>query len=142
MTAWRKYQRSPAKFGNEVVTAKCAYDYSHRSKLEASVCNIIALRERAGELVHLGHEVHVCICGPIGHVCGSRSKIQYVADFRCKYAASGEELLIEAKGFESETWRLKRRLYMHHGAHPLEIWGGSWQNPSLTETIIPHGSAA
>lgn len=127
------------KYGNEP-TDGCRYGFSHRSKLEAAVCRLIYFREKAGELKHLAHEVHVDVCGPPGHECAHKQRIQYVADFQCE-DASGRELLIEAKGFSSDAWRIKRRLLMHYSAAMLEIWGGSWQRPSLIETIVPKGAA-
>lgn len=125
------------KYKNEAVLAPCHWGYSHRSKLESSVCQLLMLREKAGEIEHVAHEVHTLICGPLGHACDHKCKIEYIADFEFKLLKTGEHLFVEAKGFSSDTWPLKLRLYRHYGALPLEIWGGTWRYPRLIETVKP-----
>lgn len=134
MTAWRKFASRP-KYGNEMQSAPCAYGFSHRSRLEASVCQLLALRERSGEIAHVQHEEHVEICGPEGHECGHKKRIEYVADFRFTNLKAGTDFRVEAKGMETPTFALKLRLYRHYGDLPLEIWKGHWRNPKLVEVI-------
>lgn len=43
----------------------------------------------------------------------------------------------EAKGYETDTWKLKKRLYKVYGPAPLEIWKGTHLRPFLEETIVP-----
>lgn len=121
---------SSNKYGNAPTTG-CRYGYSHRSKLEAAVCGLIYLRERAGELKHLAHEVHLYL---------SDARIGYVADFKCADPA-GVEFYVEAKGYASDRWPTVKKLYKSYGPGTLEIWGGTWQRPSLIETIVPKGAA-
>ena len=125
------FRKKPEKYGNEKVTDLCQYGYSHRSKLERAVCNLIWFREKAGELKHLQHEDHVLM---------TLAEIGYIADFRCLDQKTGETILIEAKGFQSPTWPIKKRLYKWYGEYKLEIWTGTWRNPVLTEVITPKGS--
>lgn len=109
------------------------------SKLEASVHQQLQLREKAGELRIIQTQEPVTICGKEGHGCSSKCRIQYLADFTCEFVANGERFHVEAKGMETDTWRLKRRLWFHYGPGVLEIWKGSWQRPVLAETIVPRG---
>lgn len=89
---------------------------------------MIFLREKAGEIKHLAHEVTILL-GP--------AKIKYIADFRVLDIRTGKDLYVEAKGFANDRWPLKKKLYGVHGPGPLEIWGGHHLRPSLIETIIP-----
>lgn len=114
------------KMGNERST--CALGHSHRSKLESSVCQIIQLREKAGELTLLQVEDHVYL---------TAARIGYVPDFKCLDKSTGEFLWIEAKGFANDRWPMKKKLWKHYGPGPLEIWMGHHGNPKLVETIIP-----
>lgn len=123
-------KRAAAKYGNTRV-GECSYGFSHRSKLEAAVCNLIWLREKAGEIEHLQHEFHVYM---------TIARVAYVADFRVRDRKSGEEILIEAKGYASPVWPLKKRLYKFYGPAPLEIWTGTHTRPTLSETIVPRST--
>lgn len=115
-----------AKMGNARMT--CALGHSHRSKLEGSVCQILQLRAKAGEIEILQVEDHIHL---------SAARIGYVADFKCKYVKTGEEFWVEAKGFANDRWPMKKKLYKFYGPGPLEIWVGSHLNPRLDEVIIP-----
>lgn len=122
----------PNKYRN-TETVGCHYGFSHRSKLEASVCQLIKLREAAGEIEHVQHECHVYL---------SEARIAYVADFKCVDLKSGDTFFIEAKGYANDRWPTIKKLYKFYGPGRLEIWTGTHRNPQLTETIIPKGNAA
>ena len=122
----KKKRDQNSKIGN--TESLCALGHSHRSKLESSVCQILQLRAKAGEIEILQVEDHVYL---------SAARIGYIADFRCKYVKTDEVFLVEAKGYANDRWPLKKKLYKFYGEFPLEIWTGSYQNPQLTETIIP-----
>lgn len=125
---------SRAKFGN-TTTVGCHYGFSHRSKLEAAVCQLIWLREKAGEIQHLQHEVHVYL---------TRARIGYVADFKCRDVKSGGEFFVEAKGYANDRWPTIKKLYKFYGPGTLEVWTGTHRRPVLSETIVPvtQGGAA
>lgn len=123
MTFWKK--KAPAKYGN--TSSLCTLGHSHRSKLESSVCGILALRQKAGELELVQVDDHVYL---------SRARILYVSDFKCKDSKTGDFFHVEAKGFETPEWKIKKRLWKYYGPGILEIWMGS-RNPTLVETIYP-----
>lgn len=129
----KKHQKGESKYANK--SSLCAKGHSHRSKLESSICQMIHLREKAGELEFLGAEVHVVICGPEGHECNHRMKIEYIPDFKCRDLRTGNIIFIEAKGFEAPTWPSKKRLWMHYRTERLEIWKGTYLRPLLHEVI-------
>lgn len=115
------------KYSNE--RSLCALGHSHRSKLESAVCQIIQLREKAGELELLQIEDHVKISG----------WYTYVPDFKCKDLETGEIFWIEAKGKADGRWPSTKKGWRHSGPGKLEIWGGTHRAPMLLETIIPRG---
>lgn len=119
-------RRGKAKYGAK----KQELDgHSFASKLEASVYQMLKLRERAGEIKILQVQDHVYL---------TRARIQYIPDFRCLDLATGEEFFVEAKGFEAPTWPLKKKLWKHYGPKKLEVWKGTYLRPVLDEVIIPN----
>ena len=115
------------KYKNVILEQKCMYGYSHRSKLEYSVCQIIHFREMAGELKHLQHEDHVKLSG----------WYTYIPDFKCLDLKTNQEFWIEAKGKADGRWLSTKKGWKHSGPGILEIWGGSYVSPVLIETIVP-----
>lgn len=121
-----KKRGQDAKMGNTRMT--CALGHSHRSKLEGAVCQMLQLREKAGELVIEQVEDHVYL---------TRARIGYVPDFRCRSVATGEVFWVEAKGYENDRWPMKKKLWKHYGPGMLEIWKGTHSRPVLSETVVP-----
>jgi hypothetical protein len=50
---------------------------------------------------------------------------------------SGEFVWAEAKGFETDPWKIKRKLWQYYGPGKLEIYKGSAKSFKLYETVIP-----
>lgn len=119
------------KYGNVKVETD---GYTFGSKLEASVYQLLKLRQKAGEIVKIQTQDHIIICGPPGHAC--KKKISYVADFRC-FRPDGTSFWVESKGYANDRWPMKRNLWIHYGPGILEIWKGSHLNPVLDEIIAP-----
>lgn len=66
--------------------------------------------------------------------------IAYRADF--KIVLSDDSFyIVEAKGFETEVWLLKKKIYKVFGPAPLEVWKGSKSGRRIVETIIPDSSS-
>ena len=122
----RRNKSQDAKIGNTRKT--CELGHSHRSKLEASVCQIIQLFQKSGETELLQIEDHVYL---------SKARIGYVVDFKCKQISTGDIYWIEAKGYPNDTWPIKKRLWKHYGPGPLHIYTGHHSNPKLDQIIIP-----
>lgn len=116
---------SSGKIGNEKVSLD---GYSFSSKLEAAVYQLLRLRMKAGEIKSIQVQDHVYL---------SDARIGYVADFRCE-DHNGNSFHVEAKGFETERWPIKKKLYKFYGPDRLEIWKGTWQKPYLDEVVTPH----
>ena len=100
------------------------------SKLEAAVYDLLKMREECGEITGLKCQVEIKL---------TKANIIYKPDFA--FIENHQAAYAEAKGFETQAWRLKKRLWEHYGPGPLYIYSGSYHRPSLVETIIPKGEA-
>ena len=118
-------KRKKSKFGN----IKTPLDgHSFASKLEASVYQIIKIREKSGEIELLQTQDHVYL---------TRARIGYIPDFKCKCLRTGDIFHVEAKGYAGERWAIIKKLWLYYGPNKLEIWTGSYSRPELTEEITP-----
>lgn len=105
---------------------------SFASKLEAAVYDVLALRERAGEIGNIKVQQRVYLLRD--------PDIYYIPDFY--FEMNGAPAFAEAKGFETPEWKIKKKLWTHFGPATLEIWQGSYTRPRLIETIIPKEKGA
>lgn len=99
------------------------------SRLERDVYQELCLLERAGEIRNIRRQ-HA-----IAFPCGTRWKI----DFSYEEVATGDCVFVEAKGAETETYRLKRNQFggcpILQSAGKLEVWKSDRGQPTLVETI-------
>lgn len=102
---------------------------SFASKLEASVYSILLEKESKGELriIRLQPKIYL-----------TRANIGLIPDFLIE-TSSGELRFVEAKGFETPEWNLKKKLFKFYGPAPMDIYKGSHLKPKLFETITPKG---
>jgi hypothetical protein len=115
------------KFGEQ----KVSYDgYSFASKGEAALYQVLKLYLHAKEIDHIQVQDHVKL---------SDAGILYIPDFRVKLSANQMHEWHEFKGFKTDVWGIKRRLWKVYGPGPLHIWEGNYRNIRCTETIIPKG---
>lgn len=98
---------------------------SMASKLERDVYEMLKLMQRCGEIRNLKCQVQVHL---------TLASILYKPDFAYE-TKSGVTEYVEAKGFETETWRIKRRLWMHYGLGPLHVYTKQRGEIILKETI-------
>ena len=102
--------------------------YSFASQLEAAVFNLLTLREKSGEISDIQNQDHVYL---------TDARICYIPDFKFFCKATNEYMWAEAKGFETDVWKIKKRLWKHYGPGKLEIYKGSKKSIQLVEIIIP-----
>ncbi len=111
------------KFGN-----KGAGGFS--SKLEAAVHDMLLLRESAGEIKDLRCQ-HVVELQP-----GARNtRITWAIDFSFTNVKTGKTEFCEAKGYPTDVYRLKLKMFTYRPQGRLEIWGGDYRRLVLMETI-------
>lgn len=65
------------------------------------------------------------------------AKILYIPDFSIIDLKLKELVYVEAKGFETSDWRIKRRLWLHYGPGLLRIYKGTAKSLTLTEELRP-----
>lgn len=98
------------------------------SGLEKDVYEELLLQQRGNLISDLKCQVQVHL---------TRARILYKPDF-CYTTNHGVTEYAEAKGFETETWRIKRRLWKHYGPGKLNVYKrGPRQSVLITETIDP-----
>lgn len=103
------------------------------SGLERALFDRLSLDERAGAIRDLAHQP--------GTVLLSEARIQYRPDFRFTNCETEETEYAESKGFETDAWRIKRRLWLAYGPGKLHIYKGSKAKLWLQETLIPSKAA-
>lgn len=101
--------------------------FSFASKLEASVYDLLYLLYKAGEIRSIQ-------CQDVVYL--TLAKVIYKPDFKCT-RPNGDCFWVEAKGFETPEWRIKRRLWTHYGPGELHVYMGSHSHPTLKEIIKP-----
>ena len=101
------------------------------SKLESAVYQILRLREKSGEIsnIRCQHAVEL-----------TQAKIRCKIDFSYRLNSTDELFFVEAKGVETDRWRIIEKLWQFYGPAVLEIWGGTYRNPKTIRIITPGAS--
>lgn len=105
-------------------------DYLFDSRLERRLFEQLRLRELAGELSEITVKPNVRI---------TKSKILCIPDFSAVDTATGQLRYHEAKGFRSEVWRIKMRLWRNYGPAPIDVYVAGSNGPVFAETIDTTG---
>lgn len=100
-TKWRLPGQNPSKFSN-VKTAGAGGLY--HSKLEQRYGAELDLRKRAGDIKEWERQVRISLDVNGAHICN------YYIDFVITHN-DGTKEYVEVKGFETDTWRLKWKLF-------------------------------
>lgn len=100
--------------------------YSFASKLEATVYLELKRYSREALLKILEHQPRVYL---------TEARILYIPDFKCLDLRTEEIFFVEAKGFETTDWKIKKRLWIHYGPANLHIWKGSFKRPSISQIV-------
>lgn len=91
-------------FGNKFHNVRQTYNgYSYMSKLEARYAMELDLRKAAGDIADWERQYKIDLTVNGKHIAN------YYCDFRILHSDGSYEL-VETKGFETEIYRLKRKL--------------------------------
>lgn len=101
--------------------------YSFASQGERDCYQMLILMEKAGEIDFIQAQCKV-------HLLPG---INYIADFKIFDKKLKEFVWVEYKGFETEVWRIKKKIYAVHGAGRLRIYKGYGLRITLVEELIP-----
>lgn len=101
-----------SKYGNKrVVVDGISFD----SKREAARYGQLSLMQRAGEISNLQLQVPFDLV-PKQPTLRHGQPLRYIADFT--YTVAGALVVEDAKGVQTEAFKIKRRLMLHvHGIH-------------------------
>ncbi len=112
------------KYGNQKSSSSDGRSFS--SKLERALYELLQQGVLDGRYSDLQCQDHVYL---------TEARILYIPDFRFFDEANKIMRWAEAKGFETDVWRIKRRLWKHYGPGPLDVWKGSEKNLKLVEIL-------
>ena len=112
---------------------------SFRSKAEAQMYLHLKALEQAGEIENIRCESRVTLLpGP------RNMKVDYYADFVVFDKHHGQDIWVEVKGFETDKWKIKLKLWRHFGPGTLRLYKVGWNKLEMVEEIeprIPGGNA-
>jgi hypothetical protein len=132
MTTWLTAKRH--KFGAQrTIIDGIAFS----SKLEGAVYSLLKLREKAKELTDIQLQASVRLKEKC-NACGAGAVV-YKVDFSFTDLKTGATVYCEAKGVRDSSYVKRERIWRKTGPGILEVWGGNWKSPRLTETIFPEG---
>lgn len=117
----RRFQKS--KLGNTRVKLD---GHSFASKLEAAVYLQLKISLLAGKIKILAHQPRVHL---------TEARILYIPDFKCVNLETNEVFFVEAKGFETPDWKIKKRLWEKYGPASLHIWRGTYSRPVFDKIL-------
>lgn len=114
------------KYGNKKVKA---HGYSFDSKLERAVFEMLLIWQESGEISNLRHHP--------GTVYLTDARIGYRPDYSWVNTKNGDIIYGEAKGLETDVYKIKKKLWAFYGPGILLIWKGKADSLKLVETIVP-----
>lgn len=105
------------------------------SKAEAQGYLYLKALEQHGEIQNIRTQVKIEL------LPGARNeRVDYYVDFVVYDVASKEDQYIEIKGFETDKWKMKLKLWRHFGPGKLKVYKVAWNSLGLAEEVIPHHS--
>lgn len=104
--------------------------YSFASGLEKDTYLHLKMLKAAGEISEIRCQVTINIT----------KYVRWRPDFEC-IDKEGNKFYAEAKGFETEVWLLKKKLFKEFGEHPLYVYVRQGKNSlTIKETIFPENA--
>lgn len=111
------------------------------SKLEASVYQILCLKEKAGMITSIQKQVRVLLATEkITYELTGKivfRPIYWKVDFSYIDQPNAKKVWVEAKGVETRDYKAKLKIWRESGPGLLEIYKGSWRSPRLVEVVVP-----
>ena len=96
------------------------------SKLENAVYQILKMQELAGEIKDLRCQHSTKL---------TDAEIPYRVDFSYTDPKTNKTVYVEAKGAQTPSWRIKRKLWTKYGHGTLIIYKGTYKKPYIDEII-------
>lgn len=106
---------------------------SFASKFEAEIYQRLCLQEAGGEVKDIRCQDHVFL---------TEARIEMIPDFRVFDNKLAQLVWHEAKGYVTDVFRIKRKLWTVYGPGRLVIYKGGAKSYRIAEVIIPRESRA
>lgn len=121
------YRRnSPAKYKNKKTES---HGYLFDSRLEGGLYGYLKMLEQAGEIRNLRVKPNIFL---------TEARLRMIPDFSAEHKElEWEEVFHEAKGYETDVWRIKYRLWPFYGPGRLRIYKGRAQSFQMVEEVVP-----
>ncbi len=100
------------------------------SRLEANLYTHLKIQQVGGYITDLKRH---------GTVMLSDAKVSYKPDFQAFHVEHSEQVYYEAKGMETDRWRLVKKLWKYYGPGRLFVYKANWKGVYVDEEIIPSG---
>jgi len=113
-TFWKlKHKENPKtnKYGNRQTSSADGHHFS--SKFECAVYQYLRFLEKADEIKILKFQDNILM---------TDADILYIPDFKIFDNHLNEEVWVEAKGFPTPVWQMKKRIWRWYGAGLLRIY--------------------
>lgn len=96
------------------------------SRREASDYTDLMLQQEAGLIRNLVCQPRFVLQEKFTDASGVKHRaIEYVGDFSYEECETGKLVVVETKGFETQAWRIKRKLFLYrYPQYELQIWKG------------------
>lgn len=101
------------------------------SKLEHAVYELLKTKEKLGLISDIKCQQSVVL-----QEGGREQRITWRVDFSYFDLSSKELVYVEAKGLETDVYKLKLKLWLAKRPYRLEIYKGSYRRPHLVQTIF------
>ena len=119
------------RYGKPKYNNKKIEKYGHKfdSLLECAIFEMLAVWQETGEISDLKHHP--------GTIHLTQARIGFRPDFSWTNVKDGTTVWGEAKGKETDVYKIKKKLWAFYGPGILLVWTGKHSAFKLTETLIP-----
>ena len=98
------------------------------SKSESALHDLLLLEEKAGLIKNIRQQQTIYL---------TEARIGMRPDFTVWDKEFNQDVFAEFKGFETDAWLIKLKLYRVYGDRPMKIYRGTPKNVYLAETVLP-----
>ena len=123
----QKQKKEPKYANKKTVHAGMSF----ASKGEADCYDYLVNLNKAGEIGEIACQVHVYL---------TDAAIDLIVDFAAEEFNTSQLVYHEYKGYETDVWRIKRRLWKYYGPGRLYVYKKNSRGIYLHETITPKRS--
>lgn len=114
------------KYGN--IKTHTEHGFLFDSKLESAGYGYLLLLQQNKEIKNIRVKPNITL---------TEAKIRMIPDFVAFHIEMGQDVYYELKGFETDVWRIKLRLWKVYGPGPLQVIRGTYKKLLFDPWVIP-----